>query len=83
MLFIILSDSVTYALSIVTSNGDINTLRYKKVVVWVVVEATIAYVLLSAESLKALQTASIVAIASGSFYYDCYGIGFDERIKEE
>lgn len=58
--FITSADSATYALSMMTSNGEINTPKYKKIV-WAVIEATIAYVLLSAGSLKALQTASIAA----------------------
>lgn len=58
--FITSADSATYALSMMTSDGDINAPKYKKVV-WAVIEAAIAYVLLSAGSLKALQTASIAA----------------------
>lgn len=58
--FITSADSATYSLSIMTSNGNVNAPKYKKVV-WAVIEATVAYVLLSAGSLKALQTASIAA----------------------
>ena len=58
--FITSADSATYSLSVMTTNGDINPPVYKKVV-WGVVEATIAYVLLSAGSLKPLQTISIAA----------------------
>lgn len=58
--FITSADSATYALTMMTSNGDINAPRYKKVV-WAIIEATIAYVLLSVGSLKALQTVSIAA----------------------
>lgn len=58
--FITSADSATYALTMMTSNGDINASRYKKVV-WAIIEATIAYVLLSVGSLKALQTVSIAA----------------------
>ena len=43
-----------------TSGGDINPPKYKEVI-WATISATIAYVLLSAGSLKALQTISIVA----------------------
>jgi glycine betaine transporter len=43
-----------------TSNGDITPPVYKKVV-WGIVVATIAYVLLSAGSLRPLQTISIAA----------------------
>ena len=58
--FITSADSATYSLSVMTSNGDITPPIYKKVV-WGIVEATIAYVLLSAGSLKPLQTISIAA----------------------
>lgn len=58
--FITSADSATYSLSVMTSNGKINPPTYKKVV-WGVVVATIAYVLLSAGSLKPLQTISIAA----------------------
>ena len=58
--FITSADSATYSLSVMTSNGDINPPVYKKVV-WGLVAATIAYVLLSAGSLKPLQVISIAA----------------------
>ena len=58
--FITSADSATYALSMMTSEGDINPPVYKKVI-WAVIEAAIAYVLLSVGSLKPLQTASIAA----------------------
>ena len=58
--FITSAYSATYALGMMTSNGNINPPRYKEVV-WAVISATIAYVLLSAGSLKALQTISIAA----------------------
>ena len=58
--FITSAVSATYALSMMTSNGDFNAPKYKKIV-WAIIEATMAYVLLSVGSLKALQTASIAA----------------------
>lgn len=58
--FITSADSATYSLSVMTSNGDITPPIYKKVV-WGIVVATIAYVLLSAGSLKPLQTISIAS----------------------
>ena len=58
--FITSADSATYSLSMMTSNGDIEPPRYKKVI-WAIIEATIAYLLLSAGSLKPLQTISIAA----------------------
>lgn len=58
--FITSADSATYSLSVMTSNGNINPPIYKKVV-WGIVVAAIAYILLSAGSLKPLQTISIAA----------------------
>ena len=58
--FITSADSATYSLSVMTSNGNINPPVYKKVV-WGIVVAAIAYILLSAGSLKPLQTISIAA----------------------
>lgn len=58
--FITSADSATYSLSMMTSDGDINPPAYKKVV-WAVIEAALAYVLLSVGSIKPLQTISIAA----------------------
>lgn len=58
--FITSADSATYSLSVMTSNGNINPPVYKKIM-WGVVVASIAYILLSAGSLKPLQTISIAA----------------------
>lgn len=58
--FVTSADSATYSLSMMTSNGDMEPPKFKKVV-WGVIEAAIAYLLLSAGSLKPLQTISIAA----------------------
>lgn len=58
--FVTSADSATYSLSMMTSNGNMEPLKYKKIV-WGIIEATIAYLLLSAGSLKPLQTISIAA----------------------
>lgn len=58
--FITSADSATYSLSVMTSNGNINPPYYKEIV-WGVVESYLAYVLLSAGSLKPIQTISIAA----------------------
>ncbi len=58
--FITSADSATYSLSMMTSNGNVKPPVYKKVV-WAIIEATIAFLLLSAGSLKPLQTISIAA----------------------
>ncbi len=58
--FITSADSATYSLGMMTSDGNLNPPVYKKIV-WAIIESTIAYVLLSADSLKPLQTISIAA----------------------
>lgn len=58
--FITSADSATYSLSMMTSDGDMEPPRFKKIV-WAIIEAAIAYLLLSAGSLKPLQTSSIAA----------------------
>lgn len=58
--FVTSADSATYALSMMTSNGDMEPPGYKKII-WAIIEALIAYLLLSAGSLKPLQTISIAA----------------------
>lgn len=58
--FITSADSATYSLSMMTSNGDMEPPVYKKII-WGVIEAAIAFLLLSAGSLKPLQTISIAA----------------------
>lgn len=57
--FITSADSATFSLSMLSSNGNLNPPAYKKVV-WTIIEATMAFVLLCAGSLKPLQTISIV-----------------------
>ena len=47
-------------LSVMILDDDINAPKYKKAV-WAIIEATTAYVLLSAGSLLAFQTVSIAA----------------------
>ncbi|MBS5111149.1 MAG: BCCT family transporter [Coprobacillus cateniformis] len=58
--FVTSADSATYSLSMMTSNGDMEPPKYKKII-WGIIEASIAYLLLSAGSLKPLQTLSIAA----------------------
>lgn len=58
--FVTSADSATYSLSMMTTNGDMEPPMYKKVI-WGIIEAAIAYLLLSAGSLKPLQTISIAA----------------------
>lgn len=58
--FVTSADSATYSISMMTSNGDMEPPKYKKIV-WAIIEAAIAYLLLSAGSLKPLQTISIAA----------------------
>lgn len=58
--FVTSADSATYSLSMMTSDGNMEPPKYKKIV-WGIIEAAIAYLLLSAGSLKPLQTISIAA----------------------
>lgn len=58
--FITSADSATYSLGVMTSNGSLAPPVYKKVV-WGIIVAAIAYILLSAGSLKPLQVLSIAA----------------------
>lgn len=58
--FVTSADSATYSLGMMTSNGNMEPPKYKKII-WAIIEAAIAYLLLSAGSLKPLQTISIAA----------------------
>lgn len=58
--FITSADSATYSLGVMTSNGDLTPPIYKKLL-WGIIIAIIAFILLSAGSLKPLQTISIAA----------------------
>lgn len=58
--FITSADSATFVLSMLTSEGDMNPPNRKKIV-WGVIQAAIAYVLLLSGGIQALQTASIAA----------------------
>lgn len=80
--FITSADSATYALSMMTSDGNINAPKYKKIV-WAVIEATIAYVLLAAGSLKALQTSSIAASLPFLFIMIAMLPALMKELKEE
>lgn len=58
--FITSADSATYSLSMMTSGGDLNPPWYKKII-WALIEAAMAFILLSAGSLKPLQTVSVAS----------------------
>lgn len=58
--FITSADSATFSIGIMTSDGNMEPPLYKKVV-WAIVVATIAYLLLLAGSIKPLQTISIAS----------------------
>ena len=60
LFFITSADSATFSLSMLSSNGEKNPAAYKKII-WAVLEAAMAYVLLCSGGLKPLQTISIVA----------------------
>ena len=78
--FITSADSATYSLSMMTSNGNLNPPKYKKII-WAILEAAIAYILLSAGSLKALQTASIAASLPFLFIMIAMCIAFVKELK--
>ena len=58
--FITSADSATYSLSLMTSEGNPNPPIFKKII-WAIIEALLAFVLLSVGSIKPLQTISIAA----------------------
>lgn len=58
--FITSADSATFVLSMLTSGGDMNPPNRKKII-WGILQAAIAFVLLLSGGIKALQTASIAA----------------------
>lgn len=58
--FITSADSATFVLSMMTSGGVQDPPNYRKII-WGILQATIAYVLLITGGIKSLQTASIVA----------------------
>ncbi len=80
--FITSADSATFALGMMTSNGDLNPPNYKKII-WAVLETTIAYILLTAGSLKALQTMSIVAALPFLFIMIFIGLSLYRMLKKE
>ena len=60
LFFVTSADSATFSLSVMTSNGKTQPRKLKKVI-WGIIVATIAFLLLKVGSLKPLQTISIAA----------------------
>lgn len=58
--FITSANSATFVLSMFSQNGDLNPSK-KKMLIWGILQAVIAYALMISGGLKALQTASIAA----------------------
>src|SRR3712207_2953179 len=58
--FITSANSATFVLSMFSQEGDLNPSK-KKMLVWGVLQAVIAYALMLSGGLKALQTASVAA----------------------
>ncbi|MDO5411022.1 MAG: BCCT family transporter [Lachnospiraceae bacterium] len=58
--FITSADSATFVLSMMTTNGNLNPPNTRKII-WGIIQAAMAYVLLLSGGLKALQTATIAA----------------------
>lgn len=80
--FITSADSATYSLSVMTSNGNITPPLYKKVL-WGIMVAIIAFVLLSADSLKPLQTISIAASLPFLFIMFAMMVALIKELKKE
>lgn len=80
--FITSADSATFVLSMQTSDGDINPPNHKKIV-WGILLAAIAYVLLITGGIKSLQIASIVAAFPFAFIMVLVCINLIKELKKE
>jgi len=80
--FITSADSATLSLSMFSSDGNHNPPVWKKIV-WGIIEAATAYVLLLSGGLKALQTISIVAALPFLFMLVLIGCGLVKSFIEE
>ncbi|MDO5411788.1 MAG: BCCT family transporter [Lachnospiraceae bacterium] len=80
--FITSADSATFVLSMLTSEGNIDPPNRKKIV-WGVLQAAIAYVLLLSGGVKALQTASIAAAFPFAIIMLLVCINIVKGLKEE
>ncbi len=80
--FITSADSGTFVLSMLSSNGDINPPKGKKIV-WGLVQATMAIGLLISGGLKPLQTISIVAAFPFAFVMILACVSLVKELKKE
>lgn len=80
--FITSADSATFVLSMLTSDGEMNPPNRKKVV-WGVLQAAIAYVLLLSGGIKALQTASIAVAFPFAFIMLLVCVNIVKELKTE
>lgn len=80
--FITSADSATFVLSMQTSDGNINPPNHKKIV-WGILLAAIAYVLLITGGIKSLQIASIVAAFPFAFIMVLVCINLIKELKKE
>ena len=80
--FITSADSATYSLGVMTSNGDLTPPIYKKLL-WGIIIAIIAFILLSAGSLKPLQTISIAASLPFLFIIFAIILAMIKELKKE
>lgn len=80
--FITSADSATYCLSMITSNGSYTPSVIKKLI-WAIVEASLAYLLLSAGSIKPLQTISIASSLPFLFIMIVICWAFIKELKKE
>lgn len=80
--FITSADSATFSLGMMTSGGEPDPPKWKRAV-WALVEAVMAYVLLSAGSLKPLQTISIAATLPFLAIILAICVGLYKELREE
>lgn len=80
--FITSADSATFVLSMMSSDGNIDPPNSKKII-WGILQATIAYVLLITGGIKSLQTASIVAAFPFAIIMVLICINLIKELKKE
>lgn len=80
--FITSANSATFVLGMLTSNGNIDPPNSKKII-WGILQAAIAYVLLITGGIKSLQVASIVAAFPFAFIMVLVCVNLVKELKKE
>lgn len=80
--FITSANSATFVLSMFSQNGDLNPSK-KKMLVWGILQALIAFALMISGGLKALQTASIAAAFPFIFIMLAICVSIIKAFREE